>query len=462
MSPKIGRNDPCPCGSGKKYKHCHGGSAASASGGGDSHSGAAQRALAWLSQRHRKAMKALFEELLFEDLWPEDGPDPEDVGEDDWAVMLVNLNEWILADGEIEVAGRWHGVNEYLLGDRGPALSPLQRDYLRQLAANPLKLYTVTEVRRGHGLTLVDAMDAESAPSFVQERSGSEAARAGMLIGCRIMRIADHLELSGAIYPFSMLGETDVRAAVHEAMEATPHPEDRAYEVALAILREWLRQFVMPPRMPTLVDASTGDPLLFVTDHYRIIDSARLVDVLDACTELCTQDGGWSREEPGADGIVRSRADIRVAKEADRLEVVYRTQRLADDGRRWFEALAGDCVRHLTRELVDPAGVAARDRAEGVAREPASSGRPDLPPEVLSQAIEDALRRSYANWADEPIPALAGKTPRQAMRTAAGLERVKGLLRSYEANESEMAERDGRTAISWRFLWDSLGLAYEE
>ena len=22
--PKIGRNDPCPCGSGKKYKQCHG------------------------------------------------------------------------------------------------------------------------------------------------------------------------------------------------------------------------------------------------------------------------------------------------------------------------------------------------------------------------------------------------------------------------------------------------------
>ncbi|MFL6648701.1 MAG: SEC-C metal-binding domain-containing protein, partial [Sulfurifustaceae bacterium] len=22
--PKVGRNQPCPCGSGKKYKHCHG------------------------------------------------------------------------------------------------------------------------------------------------------------------------------------------------------------------------------------------------------------------------------------------------------------------------------------------------------------------------------------------------------------------------------------------------------
>jgi uncharacterized protein YecA (UPF0149 family) len=25
--PKVGRNEPCPCGSGKKYKKCHGGAA---------------------------------------------------------------------------------------------------------------------------------------------------------------------------------------------------------------------------------------------------------------------------------------------------------------------------------------------------------------------------------------------------------------------------------------------------
>lgn len=23
-TPKVGRNDPCPCGSGRKFKHCHG------------------------------------------------------------------------------------------------------------------------------------------------------------------------------------------------------------------------------------------------------------------------------------------------------------------------------------------------------------------------------------------------------------------------------------------------------
>jgi preprotein translocase subunit SecA len=36
--PKVGRNDPCPCGSGKKYKHCHG---AAEAGGGTAGGGAA-------------------------------------------------------------------------------------------------------------------------------------------------------------------------------------------------------------------------------------------------------------------------------------------------------------------------------------------------------------------------------------------------------------------------------------
>ena len=30
QTPKVGRNDPCPCGSGKKYKKCHGASEAAA------------------------------------------------------------------------------------------------------------------------------------------------------------------------------------------------------------------------------------------------------------------------------------------------------------------------------------------------------------------------------------------------------------------------------------------------
>ena len=76
----------------------------------------------------------------------------------------------------------------------------------------------------------------------------------------------------------------------------------------------------------------------------------------------------------------------------------------------------------------------------------------------MSELFTEHIRRHYANWADEPIPALGDKTPREAMATPAGLERVKGLLRSYEAREREMANEDGREPISYQFLWDALGI----
>jgi hypothetical protein len=77
----------------------------------------------------------------------------------------------------------------------------------------------------------------------------------------------------------------------------------------------------------------------------------------------------------------------------------------------------------------------------------------------MAEIIEKAIHQSYANWPDEPIPALGGKTPRQAIRTPAGMERVKGLLRGYEASETQQARREGRRAISYAFLWKALGIA---
>ena len=56
----------------------------------------------------------------------------------------------------------------------------------------------------------------------------------------------------------------------------------------------------------------------------------------------------------------------------------------------------------------------------------------------------------------------AATTPsvrRYPCRSERGLERVKGLLREYEANEARMAASDGRGTVSFQFLWDALGIA---
>lgn len=416
------------------------------------------RVLEWLFSRHRNAAQAAIAALLFEDLWPEDGPDPEEVDEDLIAMILANVNEWFLAEGEIEVGGQWRDVHEYALGSRGPALSAKQRAFIAQLAATPLRLYTVTQVRRGEGLTLVDALDPESAPVVVRERMGSETMTPGLLLGCRVMQMDDGFELSGAIYPFPMLGASVAIEAVRTILAVEVHPEDRAYEIGFTIMREWLRQLLDPIGLPEMMDASTGDPLLFVTDHYRIVDDKALVGALDSSAELQRDGEGWVRAVEADDGTVRLSASIERGTSADRLTVFYRTQRMADEGRTWFEALAGVSVEYLTREVSDPGALVERARAAGAAPAPQTAADLGVSPEALSQVIEQALRSSYANWADEPIPALHGKSPREAMRTPAGLERVKGLLRSYEEGEAQSAAQAGRSAISFRFLWDALGI----
>ena len=459
MNLKSGRNDPCPCGSGKKYKHCHGLPAAAPQPAqatlppDDAHDSATTLAIDWLTGRHRKGFKTALDSLLAE-WWPEDSPrkhrqlDAEVLG-----ALQINLTEWLLAEGDILVKGERVLIFDLLLGPDGPRLTAGQRAWLAQMARRPLLLYTVTDVRRGQGMTLCDAIDAQAAPVEVQERSGSQSAHPGLLIGVRVMHRASHAELSGAIYPFSMLAQPAVLAAVRAVDSSGLHPANLSRLRSQAIARAWIRQFVMPPELPRMVDASSGDPMLLITDHYRVLDAAALAQVLAGCADVSGDAGaGWCLEQPLVDGGWRVLAAINPGRRPDCIELFCRTQALADAGRAWLERVAGSAVLHLTREITDPHAVVAAAPRDG----PAPAAHSGVPPDQLSAVIEQTVRRTYARWADAPIPLLDGQTPRQAMGTAAGLERVKGLLRSYESGEADMASRDGRPAVSYQFLWDAL------
>ncbi len=82
----------------------------------------------------------------------------------------------------------------------------------------------------------------------------------------------------------------------------------------------------------------------------------------------------------------------------------------------------------------------------------------DIPPEAVAEAVGQHLRKIYANWADEPLAVLDGKTPREAIQTRQGLEQVKLLLHTYEHGERKQAENQLRPAVSYDFLWHELGI----
>jgi len=81
-----------------------------------------------------------------------------------------------------------------------------------------------------------------------------------------------------------------------------------------------------------------------------------------------------------------------------------------------------------------------------------------LPPEILTNFIEKRIQQLYVNWADEPLPILGDRSPREAMQTPEGLEQVKFLLNTYEHGEAQQAKDQSRALISYEFLWQSMGL----
>jgi len=365
MSTKTGRNEPCPCGSGRKFKHCHGASPAADATDDGSHEDASRRAFAWLVNRHLKALERETADLLYEDLWPEDGPHPDDVDPQLMHGILVNMNEWMLAAGRIEIRKAWHSINALLLADGGPPLNPAQREYIRQLGSRPLGLYRVTDVTACEGVTLVDALVPGAEPVFVNEMALADSVDPGLLLGCRILKLGERHEVSGALYPFPAYGDAVAIAAVREHLaQEIIDPEDRDFEQGFVIMTEWLHQTLLPPE-PTpdeslqprqgMVDASSGEPLMFVTDHYRVVDGPAMAALFDGCPQLkADAEGGWVRLEADSEGAERASLHIHRGRVASRLEVLYRTLQLADDGRPWFEALAGATVKHLSREQTDP------------------------------------------------------------------------------------------------------------
>ena len=467
MNTKTGRNDPCPCGSGKKYKHCCGGPAEPARE--TSHEGAIRRALEWLTLHHRKAftsaMQATIDEVLSGFFDDDEAAEAAiaDAGEAWWAQAQLNVTEWLLAEGEIQVKGEAQRVCELLLGPRGPMLSVGQRDWLEQLSRRPMRLYDVTESVPGVGLTLCDALDFEQPPQRVIERAGSHALEAGQRIGARVMEVQAQLQLSGAVYNFSAAAGQALHGRLRALLAEFGTPQDAAtLPLSQIVMKRWMAQFLLPAPLPNLIHTHTGEPLVFVTDHYDVRDWDALTTALSAEADVNgNHSDGWDRSLECDDGFFRPLATVSAAPGGQRVAVLYKTARLAESGRVWFDALAGASVKFLLQEVSDPKGLLAT--ADATAARSELSAWPmdtdtDTDTESLADTIEAVIRRTYAKWADEPIPALNHQTPRQAMQSEAGMERVKGLLRSYEGGEVEQARRQRRREISYQFLWDALGL----
>ena len=80
---------------------------------------------------------------------------------------------------------------------------------------------------------------------------------------------------------------------------------------------------------------------------------------------------------------------------------------------------AGDLLKRPLTTIRTVEQMMAEER-----RERPSEGADEIPPEIARQIIHEHMDRHYRATLDQPVPALGGKTPRQAVRSAAGRKKV--------------------------------------
>ena len=119
-----------------------------------------------------------------------------------------------------------------------------------------------------------------------------------------------------------------------------------------------------------------------------------------------------------------------------------------------LDRLAGGALEHLRDESTTQQELKSRAAAKPRESRPAKE---EIPPDVKTRLVAEALERHYAKWPDMALPALDGKTPREAAKTDAGRRKLAMLLRDLE-NVEERKRKDGEPCFNVARLRAELGL----
>ena len=188
-----------------------------------------------------------------------------------------------------------------------------------------------------------------------------------------------------------------------------------------------------------------GDELLVSEAHYTFTERDRVLERLSD-SELGEPDGDVFHMLSDDGSVLVARIELH----ADELIVSTNSKARLDRVKAWIARTVGRLVKHRIDTFEDPAST-ARPPAEA-----APDPRP-IPPEAQA-ALRELVEHHLARWIDEPVPALDGKTPRQAVKSKRGKNHVKVLLLEQERLMSNHPQLD--EPIDFRPFWAQLGLEY--
>jgi hypothetical protein len=446
----IGRNDPCPCGSGQKHKRCCLGKDAPAPG--EWTAGERDSALASLM---RFARRADFDEdrdaagLTFwgkrlERMTPAEARETMDIEQ-----SRFGFHEWLVFDCPLQGGGT---IVERFLTRAGGGLRSGERRYLERMRFSHLRPYEIQAVRRDEGLDLLDLWANKRVQ--VRERLATRQLVQWDVLAARVILGPEGepvLDGSPYLYPAreKELILRVLRRLRRSVRGKLPRGDEATFfkNVGMVFHDLWLDLVVQRP-LPTSVTAE-GDEVVLCRTVFDVNDREAVEAALVNHPELERQDDGsyaWLAEKADEGGFRRGFGTFVLRKGRIVLETV--SSQRAERGRALLEAAAGPAVvyRATSSESVQRA----------LERRPARRARPeDEVSPAAAEIVQTFYERHYRGWLDEPLPALDGRTPREAAGLKSARPKVIALLKDME-NHSTRERLEGRTAYDFGWMWGEL------
>ena len=446
--------------------------------------------------RFHMALSTFFGECLLSDFSPfeEHALDlmtvKEEVGEEVFQHLFMCAVEFFLSNEYPGDSESWNAI-DFILKKRGPLLPSQDKMYLKGLRESYMSLYEVIDVKLNHSLTLRDLLEENQPPIIIKEKRGTHFLCQWDLLGARVVKTqAGHL-LAGGTFLLSRDAAREAKEVIHKISKVMMSKEnlrrfqEETKDPVLMVKKMWVKEFaqawlveqMQKEQEPTFFNYD-GDKLQFYTIEFSLNRSlAEVVKAINKLPELKPHDiedvtHAWIWPLQTRKDISHRRKQ-KVTQEKER-EIFMDTQLAYEDGMsyRLFAELkikgkkllidvnseqraniAEDFFQtHLTSLVGKPTRLQHDLKTSQDGTETSKELRSGLSVEAEEKLKEKFFDQHYREWLDSPLPALKGKTPRQAAKTKAGIQHVTDLLKDM-VNAELRAVKQGRKTTPYDFDW---------
>ncbi len=455
---KIGRNDPCLCGSGKKYKKCC-----------LPNEVPSVASLTWLKMRRTEgelvptlmkyAEKSYGEDALVEawdefSLWQDVPLDPSVCPEVDTAFLPWFVFNWIPDNAEEEEVDHLPEmpVAIHYLEHKGSRLDTFQHRFITEICEQQYSFFMVIDANPGESLTLRDLILGREV--IVHERQASSTLHKADIIFTRIIRMDDASIMVGCaptVIPSTYHNDfIDLREEMAQHFANLDQEVLFEYDVELRTMYYDIQEALSGPVLPQLHNTD-GDEMQFTKLSYTLICSPRqafdalLPLSLEENADMLLQDGTCNEAgeleaielpwlKKGNEQHVSWENTVlgHITINGDLLTIDVNSQERADKTKLEIEARLGRqaSFRHAVIE-------SSAKMLEDMASQPATALTTEQPTKDLDgpemqEMLKEMGKKHWRAWLDMSIPALNDQTPREAVKTATGRERLEALLWEFE------------------------------